>query len=187
MHRATLLARLVLAIALLVSATAVPAQSLRGSRHSVEHSYRYARKRRLPFAHTVRDVHREVRTRALVRLGPDSRYVLHGVSYPYVTSATRTFVRSFADAYRSACGAPLVITSAMRPSRRQPANSSPRSVHPAGIAVDLRRPDGRCLRWMRRRLLALERAGRIDATEERRPAHFHVIVFATPGRPAGTR
>jgi hypothetical protein len=45
--------------------------------------------------------------------------------------------------------------------------------------VDLYRPTGRCLRWLRAALLELEGAGMIEATEERRPAHFHVAVFPT--------
>jgi hypothetical protein len=46
------------------------------------------------------------------------------------------------------------------------------------MAVDLRRPSGHCLSWMRRELLSLENAGVIEATEEHHPAHFHVAVFA---------
>jgi hypothetical protein len=33
---------------------------------------------------------------------------------------------------------------------------------------------------MRRELLAYERRGVVDATEERRPAHFHVVVYRAP-------
>jgi hypothetical protein len=51
------------------------------------------------------------------------------------------------------------------------------SVHPTGMAVDLRRPSGRCLTWLRRTLLAAERRGAIEATEERHPPHFHVAVL----------
>ena len=60
---------------------------------------------------------------------------------------------------------------------RKLANASSLSVHPTGIAVDLRRPSGRCLTWLRRTLLAAERRGEIEATEERRPPHFHVAVL----------
>jgi len=71
----------------------------------------------------------------------------------------------------------MVVTSAIRPLARQPKNSSDWSVHPTGIAVDLRRPSGNCLTWLRRTLLALEDKGVIDGTEERKPPHFHVVVF----------
>jgi hypothetical protein len=46
------------------------------------------------------------------------------------------------------------------------------------MAVDLRRPSGRCLTWLRRELLSMEGSGVIEATEEHHPAHFHVAVFA---------
>ena len=45
------------------------------------------------------------------------------------------------------------------------ANSSKRSVHPTGMAIDLRRPTGKCLTWLRRTLVSLERSGVIEATE----------------------
>ena len=71
----------------------------------------------------------------------------------------------------------MVVTSATRPMSRKLANSSSLTVHPTGIAVDLRRPSGKCLTWLRRTLLAAERRGAIEATEERYPAHFHVAVL----------
>src|SRR5690606_31356593 len=61
---------------------------------------------------------------------------------------------------------------------KQPRNASPLSVHPAGMAVDLRvsaRPS--CVRWLEGELLLLEAEGRLDATREYRPPHFHVAVF----------
>jgi hypothetical protein len=48
------------------------------------------------------------------------------------------------------------------------------------MAVDLRRPGGRCRTWLRTELLSMERAGTIDATEERFPAHFHLVVYRAP-------
>ena len=48
------------------------------------------------------------------------------------------------------------------------------------MAVDLRKPSGACLRWLRTTLLDLEGAGLIEATEEFGPPHFHVAVFPTP-------
>jgi nucleoid-associated protein YgaU len=83
--------------------------------------------------------------------------------------------------YMDACGEQLIVTSAVRPARRQPANSTERSVHPTGMAVDLRKPrNAKCLRWLRSTLLDLEDANLIEATEEHSPAHFHVAVFPTP-------
>lgn len=139
--------------------------------------YRYATAHDLTFSHTSRDVRRALHEGYLVRLRGGGDYVLHEVSFPYVSRTTYTFVRRLAAQYHRGCGEKLVITSAVRPEVAQPANSSPRSVHPTGIAVDLRRPKGRCLRWLRRVLLSLERRGLVEATEEHHPAHFHVAIF----------
>jgi nucleoid-associated protein YgaU len=45
------------------------------------------------------------------------------------------------------------------------------------MAVDLRRPHGACLGWLRRTLRSLEARGVIEATEEHYPPHFHVAVY----------
>ena len=158
----------------------VDAQSLRGSRASIDRMYRHARKERLSFFQTPASVRRAVDARRLVRLEPDSSYELHEVTHPYVRPTTRTFVRRIAGQYLAACGEPLIVTSAVRPATRQPANSTARSVHPTGMAVDFRKPQTpECLRWLRATLLDLEGDGVLEATEEQSPAHFHVAVFAT--------
>ena len=158
----------------------VDAQSLRGSRASIDRMYRHARSERLSFYQTTASVHRAVEARRLVRLEPDSSYEMHEVTHPYVRPATRTFVRRIAGQYLAACGAPLIVTSAVRPATRQPANSTTRSVHPTGMAVDFRKPQTpECLRWLRATLLDLEGEGVLEATEEQSPAHFHVAVFPT--------
>jgi LysM repeat protein len=105
---------------------------------------------------------------------------LHEVGYPYVRPSTRLFVDRLSQQYEEVCGEPLIVTSAVRPARRQPANSTERSVHPTGMAVDLRKPrKTKCLRWLRSTLLDLEDAKVLEATEEHSPAHFHVAVFPT--------
>ena len=182
MHRRLL--HIAAGLAALAFGVAAPAraQSLRGSRQSVRHAYSYAQQHDFDLYQTAADVRRAVRDGELVPLRPDGQYTLHRVAYPYVTPTTRTFVERLAGEYHVACGAPLEITSAVRPTGRQPANSSPLSVHPAGIALDLHRPSGACLGWLRHTLLTLEAARLVDATEEHHPAHFHVIVFAEPYR-----
>jgi hypothetical protein len=158
---------------------AVDGQSLRGSRASIDRMYRHARSERLSFFQTPASVRRAVDARRLVRLEPDSSYDLHQVTYPYARPATRTFVQRLAAQYLASCGEPFVVTSAVRPATRQPGNSTTRSVHPTGMAVDFRKPQTeKCLRWLRATLLDLEGDGLLEATEERSPAHFHVAVFA---------
>lgn len=183
MKEPRLLPRLAASAALLALAapSVLPAQSLRGSRASIERMYRHAVAEDLSFFETPASVRRQVAAGRLVRLRPDATYRLHRVGYPYVRPATRTFVERLAAQYRDACGEPLVVTSAVRPATRQPANSADLSVHPTGMAIDLRKPkEMRCLFWLRDVLLELENAGVIEATEEFAPPHFHVAVFLTP-------
>jgi LysM repeat protein len=119
-----------------------------------------------------------------VALTGDSTYeVTRAVRYAYATPEARQFVLAFAPQYLAACGTPLTVTSAARPTNRQPRNSNPFSVHPTGIAVDLRRPPaGRCQTWLRQALAELELQGYVEATEERRPVHIHVAVLTEPGQ-----
>lgn len=170
-----------LVVAALVLPVAARAQSLRGSYASINRMYRHARAERLRFYETPLDVRRATRAGALVPLTPDANFTLAHVGYPVARPATRTFVDRFGAEYRARCGERLVVTSATRPATRQPPNSTPHSVHPTGMAVDLRKPRGAaCLRWMRHTLLQLEGAGLIEVTEEFAPPHFHVAVYPTP-------
>ncbi|MBX6331306.1 MAG: hypothetical protein IRY91_05605 [Gemmatimonadaceae bacterium] len=177
-----LLAAVSLLLGSLALSAGAAAQSLRGSHRAVSRPYRYAKTHDLTFLRTSSAVRRALHEGDFVRLGANPHYVLHEVSFPYVTPTTRLFVRRLAAQYHNACGERLVITSAVRPKVAQPANASPRSVHPTGIAIDLRRPTGKCLRWLRSTLLTLERRGVVEATEEHHPAHFHVVVYGAPYR-----
>jgi hypothetical protein len=164
------------------------AQSLRGSSASISRMYRHAKAEHLPFYRTASAIHAAARKDRLVALEPDSNFTVFRVKYPLVQPQTRTFVRRLAAQYRDACGEQLVVTSAVRPTTRQPWNSTRRSVHPTGMAVDLRKPSGACLGWMRRTLLELEDAGVLEATEEFGPPHFHVAVYPSAyGRYAASR
>ena len=142
--------------------------------------YREARRERLHFYETSRGVRNAVAAGTLVRLEGDANFIVHDVGYPFVRPATRTFVQRLAGQYHAACGEQLVVTSATRPATRQPANSTKHSVHPTGMAVDLRKPEGECLTWLRETLLDLEDADLLEVTEEFGPPHFHVAVFPKP-------
>ncbi|HVX39726.1 MAG TPA: DUF5715 family protein [Gemmatimonadaceae bacterium] len=174
-----------LAVAVMLASLAATrpcsAQSLRGSKASVNRMYRHARAEGLPFYETTRGVRAAAAAGTLVRLTPNADFSLHQVSFPYVRPATRTFVERLAVEYHAQCGKPMEVTSAVRPESRQPENSVARSVHPTGIAVDLHKPTtGACLRWLRGTLLSLEGDGTIEVTEEFNPPHFHVAVYPTP-------
>lgn len=167
-------------VAALLVTSALPAQSLRGSRASINRMYRQALAEDFSFFETPARVRRAYEAGYLVRLEPDSLVQLHQVGYPYVRSQVRTFVHRLSAQYYDACGETLVVTSAIRPATRQPYNSTERSVHPTGMAIDLRKPrNTKCLRWLRNTLLSLERSGVLEATEEWSPPHFHVAVYPT--------
>jgi LysM repeat protein len=162
------------------STTPVPVsgQSLRGSQASLDRQTRQARRHDFTYIDTGPRVLYFAEQGWLVRLRPNRDFVLHAVSYPYTRPETALFVQRLAAQYRAACGEKLVVTSLTRPSNRQPRNASDRSVHPTGMAVDLRyNPSRRCRSWLERVLLSLERAGAVEATRERYPAHYHVAVF----------
>lgn len=161
-------------------------ESLRGSKASVEKMYEFARSRGLSFYLTPTNLRLAVAQGRLVPLTGDSSYQLSsGVGFSYATPEARQFVESFAPQYVAACGTPLMVTSAARPTSRQPRNANPHSVHPTGIAVDLRRPPaGPCQTWLRNALADLEARGLVEATEERRPVHLHVAILTEPGRVA---
>ena len=161
-------------------ATPARAQSLRGSQASIERMYEHAKAEKLPFYETSKDVRSAAANGRLVQLGESANVQLHSVAYPYVRPSTRMFVERLSEQYVTECGEPLVVTSAVRPATRQPANSTELSVHPTGMAVDFRRPrNTKCLRWLRSTLLSLEGENVIEATEEHWPAHLHVAVYPT--------
>jgi hypothetical protein len=177
MHRSRLLAASLLAASFVSAATPASAQSLRGSHSSVNLMYRRAVRGGLDFYETSSEVRRAVVRGELVALTGNANYRVSNVRAPYVRPQTKAFIANLAVDYRRTCGERMVVTSATRPMSRKLANGSSLSVHPTGIAVDLRRPSGRCLTWLRKTLLAAERRGTIEATEERHPPHFHVAVL----------
>lgn len=140
--------------------------------------HRVAKKNNFTFLRTSRQVREFIRKERLVRLTGNGDYVVSRVSFPYARDAVKLFVERLARQYHQATGDRLVVTSLTRPMSRQPRNASPLSVHPTGMAVDFRTPKKEAHRlWLERALLALEDRNVLDATRERRPAHYHVAVF----------
>jgi LysM repeat protein len=164
--------------ALLFDGAAVAAQTLRGSQHAMQKQNRVAHQHDYTFLQTSADVRRFIDLGLLVELPGNDDYELAKVSHPYARPAVKLFVERLATQYRAACGEKLVITSLTRPVREQPRNASDLSVHPAGMAVDLR-VSGRaaCRVWLERTLMSLERQGVLDAIRERNPPHYHVALF----------
>jgi LysM repeat protein len=158
----------------------VAGQALSGSQASLDRQNRRAAGNDYSFLRTPAEIRRFVAAGLLVRLEGNRDYTLNAVSYPVARPEVRLFVERLASQYHDACGEPLVVTSLTRPQSDQPANASSRSVHPTGMAIDLRRPGNpRCRAWLERTLLALEGQRVVEATRETSPPHFHVAVFPT--------
>lgn len=154
------------------------AQSLRGSRASVDRQNREARQHDFTFLRGPVQLDRFVDAGLLVSLDDNEHYRLHDVSFNVARPEVKLFVQRLSAQYLAACDERLVVTSLTRPTSRQPTNASPRSVHPTGMAVDLRVPDtSTCRRWLESTLLSLERTRVLEATLERSPLHFHVAIF----------
>lgn len=180
-HRwAPKVARIALAAACIpVSFTPAAGQSLSGSTSSLDRQNRAARQHDFTFLSTPSHVERFVDAGYLVPVRRSTAdYRLHGVGFPYARPGVALFISRLGEQYRAACGEQLVVTSLTRPQSRQPRNASPRSVHPTGMALDLRRSNSRaCRSWLEDVLLHLEGAGVLEATRERRPSHYHVALF----------
>lgn len=136
-----------------------------------------------------------VRSGDLVRLeGPNIRLRSARV-IPYVIPSTRDFVLQLAyDFGQQGCGE-LVVNDALRVAGSiMPSAASSFSVHPRGMAVDIR-VNGiseRCETWMNTYLMENEAEGKVDATREhwkvvrgqRVPnPHFHLVVPLQPRGP----
>lgn len=167
-----------LATAFLTLGSTADAQSLKGSRASMERQHSEAVKYGYAFAQTSALVSKFVAAGDLVKVEPNKHFDLHDVSYPYARPPVKLFVERLSAQYHEVCGEKLTITSLTRPIDKQPNNASSESVHPTGMAVDLRIPPaGRCRIWLEKTLLSLELADVLDVTRERHPPHYHVAVF----------
>ncbi len=157
--------------------------SLLGSHESLLRQNEEAREHDFTYLRTSSDVRDYAQQGLLVRLPGNADYELAGeeVSFPYARPEVKTFVERLSSQYREACGERLVVTSLTRPITRQPPNASTISVHPTGMAVDLRRSDSSgCRQWLETVLLDLEGKGVLEATREQYPPHYHVAVFPNP-------
>lgn len=165
----------------LILTPAFAQSSLTGSRSSMERQHHHAVQAGYTFTRTSRAVSDLVEEGDLVRVSNSQHVTIHNVSYPFARPAVKTLIERLAAQYHNACGEKLTVTSLTRPIERQPANAAADSVHPTGMAVDLRIPsNGSCRNWLERTLLSLEDNGILDVTRERNPPHYHVAVFPEP-------
>lgn len=154
------------------------AVELDGSPASMERQHEIATGQELRFAETPADVGAQVDAGRLVPVRGNRDYWVKTKRGRHALPEVRRFIERLAAQYHETTGRRLVVTSLTRPASRQPSNAHRLSVHPAGMAVDLRVPRNEPgLAWMQGALLSLERAGVLDATREYYPPHFHVAVF----------
>jgi hypothetical protein len=180
---AVILASGLAAAALAMTAPPATAQSLQGSHESLMKQNLVASQHDYAYFRTPRDVEQAIASGVLVEVRGNEDYELAGdeVSYHYARPEVGVFLAQLGSGYHAACGERLVVTSLTRPITRQPWNASPLSVHPTGMAVDMRRSmRPACRQWMEATLLALEGEGMIEATREHWPSHYHVAVFPDP-------
>lgn len=166
--------------ALLVAVLSSPAtaQSLRGSPGTVDRQNQAALAHDFTFLNDAQHVQRFVEAGYLVPVRSNDAFRVKRIGFPYARPEVELFLSRLGRQYREACGEELVVTSLTRPWSRQPRNASSRSVHPTGMAVDLRRSTRRaCRQWLESVLLSLEGKGVLEAVRETRPPHYHVAVF----------
>lgn len=156
--------------------------SLRGSPAAMQQQNRVAKEHGLAFYRTGAEIEAAAARGELATLVPNEDYdVADFVRYPYLQPEGVVFVERLASQYREACGQKLVVTSAVRPTTGQPSNAHRLSVHPAGMAVDLRVSDrASCRSWLETAILNMERRGLINGIREFRPPHYHIAIFPGP-------
>jgi hypothetical protein len=159
--------------------------SLRGSPASMQEQNRVARDNGLSFFRTPAEIRAAVERGELVKLEGNENYaVADFVVYPYLHPDVALFIERISAQYREACGQRLVVTSGVRPMNGQPSNAHSLSVHPAGMAVDLRVSDrAACRSWLEASLMNMERQGLLNGIREFRPPHYHVAVYPDRYRP----
>lgn len=170
-----------LTLACVTHGIAIQAQSLRGSRTSMQRQHQIAVDDGFTFLQASQVITSFVENGQLETVYASRHMELHDVSNPYARPAVKLLLDRLSPQYYAACGEKLTVTSLVRPLNRQPSNAASNSVHPTGMAVDLRlAPWGKCRSWLEKTLLSLEGAGLLDVTRERNPPHYHVAVFTAP-------
>ncbi|MFA6257110.1 MAG: DUF5715 family protein [Candidatus Paceibacterota bacterium] len=154
--------------------------SLKGSRASIRRMVKEAVRNKFDKMRDSYMVSRYVKAGYLVHLSNAESFILDGeVSFPYARPATKLWLQRFSRQFLNACGEKLVVTSLLRTLDKQPKNASPNSVHPTGMALDLKVPESaKSRQYLERNLLLMEKAGFLEATREHHPPHYHVAVFS---------
>jgi hypothetical protein len=154
---------------------------LRGSRPKVQGTFYNTVARGVTFYDGMEEARAAIAAGKFVPLYGNQYYATYRMTLAYATPDARSFIETLAPQFVEHCDEMMVVTSALRPKEKSPRNGSPWTVHPTGIAVDIRKPRNRaCWTWLRQRLLDYQAEGIVDATEEFHPPHFHIAVKKAP-------
>ena len=162
-----------------VSAPLFASASLQPTRAGLIRQSLGAREADYSFLQNDQQVHDFVRKGLLLPMRGNADYHIDDdVRFAAARPEVKVFIERLAKQYRASCGEKLVVTSLVRPKSRQPWNSDPLSVHPTGMAVDLRISSIlSCRRWLENTLVELEGKGLVEAARERVIPHYHIVVF----------
>jgi hypothetical protein len=169
----------VLISAFVAAAPPAGAASLRPSRSALLRQIHAAQEHGFDYVRSSREIPPLVARGLLVRVEGNADYeIKEGNRYPYARPEVEDFLERLAKTYRQVCREKLVVTSLLRPKNDQPRNASSMSVHPTGMAMDLRRSWSRgCRAWIESALTHLEDQGVVEAAREIHPPHYHVVLF----------
>ncbi len=155
-----------------------------GEVSSSEQQLGYALELQLPLITTDADYQARISSGYFIRL--ESPFMEVHARRPYALPSTVVFVAELArEYYNAGCGL-LVVKDALRLTSERPSNGSLYSVHPAGMAVDIRTKyiPTECADWLRTYINQKEAEGKVDGTQEWKPEHLHVVVPLQPRGPS---
>lgn len=155
-----------------------------GEVSSSKQQYHYALELKLPFMATESEYQAQIGSGYFIRL--ESPFMEVHAKRPYALPSTVFFVTEMArEYYVFGCGL-LVVKDALRLIGERPRNGSLNSVHPAGMAVDIRTKyiPAECADWLRSYVIQKETEGKVDGTQEWKPEHLHIVVPLQPRGPS---
>lgn len=151
-----------------------------GCQTTSEQQFQYALKQNLTPVTTAAEYADRIARGQFVRLeGP---HLLVLAKRPYALPSTVAFMMELSAAYHATGCGQVIVKDAVRLVSERPPNGSIHSVHPSGMAVDIRvryiKPA--CADWLRMYVRQKEAVGAVDATHELHPEHLHIVVPLQP-------
>lgn len=148
-----------------------------GELSTSERQYLFAVANEFLFIENEAAYHRAIADGHLVRLQHPGLTV--AARRPYVLPATAAFIYRLTDDFNESGCTGLRVNDATRLVSERPRNGSVFSVHPAGMAADLRiiNLSERCYQVLSHLLHQAEAEVRTDATREHYPPHYHIVVI----------